>query len=163
MHFNNRFWTGKPHCGTQTPVILGYFEDSNLDILIEATPKTKADIKGGTFIHLDGHLNLLEIAQVPQAHIKDFQDITQFPVFNTNNIWIRTSALLAKLKQNQPDLPLIVNPKKIDDHNIIQLETAMGAAIKWFKKSQILVVSRHRFMPVKTREDLERVRKRLSP
>ena len=39
---------------------------------MEVTDKTKADIKGGTLIDYDGHVRLLEIAQVPPERMLFF-------------------------------------------------------------------------------------------
>ena len=56
-------------------------------------------------------------------------------------------------------LPLIVNRKTVDPGDksstpVIQLETAMGAAIGVFDGAVALHVPRHRFLPVKTTSDL---------
>ena len=60
-------------------------------------------------------------------------------------------------------LPMIVNRKTVDPGDkstpeVDQLETAMGAAIEVFDGAQALEVSRHRFAPVKTTNDLLVVR-----
>lgn len=57
------------------------------------------------------------------------------------------------------DLPLIVNRKTVDPRDpastpVIQLESAMGAAIGSFPGAQLLCVPRSRFVPVKTTNDL---------
>jgi UTP--glucose-1-phosphate uridylyltransferase len=56
-------------------------------------------------------------------------------------------------------LPLIVNRKTVDPRDadstpVIQLESAMGAAIGSFPGAQLLCVPRTRFVPVKTTDDL---------
>jgi UTP--glucose-1-phosphate uridylyltransferase len=56
-------------------------------------------------------------------------------------------------------LPLIVNRKTVDPNDpdstpIIQLETAMGAAVGVFEGARALRVPRSRFAPVKTTSDL---------
>ena len=61
------------------------------------------------------------------------------------------------------ELPLIVNRKNVDPTDpsspeVIQLETAMAAAIGVFEGAQALHVSRRRFAPVKTTDDLLVVR-----
>jgi UTP--glucose-1-phosphate uridylyltransferase len=60
-------------------------------------------------------------------------------------------------------LPMIVNRKTVDPSDkgspeVFQLETAMGAAIGVFDGAAALHVSRRRFSPVKTTEDLLGVR-----
>jgi UTP--glucose-1-phosphate uridylyltransferase len=57
------------------------------------------------------------------------------------------------------ELPLIINRKTVDPRDkssppVIQLESAMGAAIGSFKDAQLLCVPRARFVPVKTTDDL---------
>jgi UTP--glucose-1-phosphate uridylyltransferase len=57
------------------------------------------------------------------------------------------------------ELPLIVNRKTVDPRDsasppVIQLESAMGAAISSFAGAQLLLVPRTRFVPVKTTDDL---------
>ena len=45
---------------------------------MEVTDKTRADIKGGTLIHYEHKLRLLEIAQVPKQHVSGNKDIQPF-------------------------------------------------------------------------------------
>lgn len=135
--------------------ILGYFQKHHLDFLMETTPKTPADIKGGTVIRYQKKLFLLEKSQVPEKHIQEFEN---FPIFNTNNIWINLESLLTQMKQTPFSLPLISNQKMIHNRTVIQLETAMGAAIQYFNQPKILVVPRNRFFPVKNDSDLMLIR-----
>lgn len=53
--------------------ILQHMIDSQSEFIMEVTDKTKADIKGGTLIDYEGHIRLLEVAQVPNEHIEDFK------------------------------------------------------------------------------------------
>jgi len=52
------------------------------------------------------------------------------------------------------DIDVIVNYKKVDKKDIIQLETACGAAIQFFNNTKGVNVSRSRFLPVKSTSDL---------
>ena len=57
------------------------------------------------------------------------------------------------------ELPLIVNRKTVDPRDpsstpVVQLESAMGAAIESFAGASLLLVPRTRFVPVKTTDDL---------
>lgn len=67
--------------------------------------------QGGTLIQYDGKLRLLEIAQVPKAHVDEFKSVTKFKIFNTNNLWISLSAIKRLQEQNAMDMEIIVNPK----------------------------------------------------
>ncbi|KAJ5067698.1 utp--glucose-1-phosphate uridylyltransferase [Anaeramoeba ignava] len=134
--------------------IANYFHQKNLDFLIEVTPKTAADIKGGTLVNYNNHLTLLEIAQVPKSHISDFQSVFKFKTFNTNNIWVNLKVLKEKIEKQPLDLDIIQNHKELNGTRVIQFETAVGSAIKHFEKTTALNVPRTRFLPVKTTSDL---------
>lgn len=60
-----------------------------IEFVMEVTDKTRADVKGGTLIHFENKLRLLEIAQVPKEHVDDFKSVKTFKFFNTNNIWAK--------------------------------------------------------------------------
>ncbi|XP_015236430.1 UTP--glucose-1-phosphate uridylyltransferase-like isoform X1 [Cyprinodon tularosa] len=129
--------------------------DRRCEFIMEVTDKTRADVKGGTLIQYEDHLRLLEIAQVPKAHVDEFKSVTKFKIFNTNNLWISLPAIKRLQEKNSMDLEIIVNPKTLDGGlNVIQLETAVGAAIKSFKNAMGVNVPRSRFLPVKTSSDL---------
>ena len=146
--------------------ILGYFVKHLIPFMMEVAQRTSADRKGG---HLakdnDGRLILREIAQCNDADIDDFQNIDRYKYFNTNNIWINLAELKSMMVEYNDILPLplirnlkTVNPREPDSTSVYQLETAMGSAIKLFPKAQALLVSRERFIPVKTTSDLLIVR-----
>lgn len=136
--------------------ILQYVIDNNAEFIMEVTDKTRADVKGGTLIDYEGNIRLLEIAQVPSQHVDDFKSISKFKIFNTNNLWVNLPALKRVIEKNQLNLEIIVNPKVYDatGETIIQLETAVGAAIKHFEKAHGINVPRSRFLPVKGTADL---------
>ncbi|XP_065199927.1 UTP--glucose-1-phosphate uridylyltransferase isoform X1 [Planococcus citri] len=125
------------------------------EIVIELTEKTRADVKGGTIIRYEDKLRLLELIQVPKEHIEDFKSVKYFKYFNTNNIWINLSAMKKKVDEGLIDLEVMVNPKTtLNNINVIQLETAVGAAMKSFNGSLGINVPRSRFLPVKKTQDL---------
>uniref|UniRef100_A0A671RS42 UTP--glucose-1-phosphate uridylyltransferase n=1 Tax=Sinocyclocheilus anshuiensis TaxID=1608454 RepID=A0A671RS42_9TELE len=129
--------------------------DKRCEFVMEVTDKTRADVKGGTLTQYDGKLRLLEIAQVPKAHVDEFKSVTKFKIFNTNNLWISLPAIKRLHEKNAMDMEIIVNPKTLDGGlNVIQLETAVGAAMKSFDNALGINVPRSRFLPVKTTSDL---------
>jgi len=134
--------------------ILDLMISKSIPFLMEMTPKTSADVKGGTLYQQDGKLKLLEIARVPEEHLDEFCGQEKFKVFNTNNIWINLAQLKAKLEAGPMDLGVIVNQKKVGDLSVVQLETAIGSALDNFASAVGLTVSRDRFRPVKTTSDL---------
>lgn len=106
---------------------------TRLEFLMEVTNKTNADIKGGTLIQYENKLRLLELAQVPKEYLEEFKSVKKFKFFNTNNLWINLNAIVKVLNKGSMNLDIIVNNKSLDNNlNIIQLETAVGAAMKYF-------------------------------
>lgn len=145
------------------PAIPGFMANREIPFLIEATDRTEADRKGGhlAFDRRTGRLILRESAQCPPEEQSDFQDIAKYRYFNTNNLWIDIAALHTTIKSTGavPDLAPMVNRKPLnprDDSSaaVLQLETAMGAAVTSFEKASALRVPRARFAPVKTTDDL---------
>lgn len=122
---------------------------------MEVTDKTRADVKGGTLIQYEDKLRLLEIAQVPNEHVDDFKSVSQFKFFNTNNLWAKLDAINRVVEQGSLNMEIIVNYKHLSDGlNVIQLETAVGAAMKCFDGGIGVNVPRSRFLPVKKTSDL---------
>jgi len=152
---------------TVDPRLLHYFAESGLSFLMEVAQRTGADRKGGhlTRRQADNRLLLRESAQCPPADTEAFQDIARHRYFNTNNLWIRLDHLQEELRRNGGllPLPLIANQKTVDPRDgtstkVVQLETAMGAAIACFERAGAVLVPRSRFAPVKTTNDLLAVR-----
>lgn len=152
---------------TLDPRILTWFRRQGLPFLMEVAERTPADRKGGHLARrrADGRLVLRESAQCLPEDETAFQDIGLHRFFNTNNLWISLPALKAALAEHGGflPLPLIVNRKTVDPRDkastpVVQLESAMGAAVEVFEGAQALVVPRARFAPVKTTADLLVVR-----
>jgi UTP--glucose-1-phosphate uridylyltransferase len=133
---------------------LDVIEREDVDFLLEVTKRTEADRKGGSLVVRDGRVHLLEIAQVAPEQRHDFMNIRRFPVFNTNNVWVDLYAIDAALSRGDLGLTLIQNRKQIRGRRIIQIETAMGAAIACFPRARALLVGRDRFCPTKRVADL---------
>ncbi len=144
------------------PRILAWFAGQEIPFLMEVADRTAADRKGGHLARRanGGGLVLREVAQTDAADLDAFQDIGRHRFFNTNSIWLDLGALAARLERDGfLDLPMIVNHKTVDPSDagspaVVQLESAMGAAIDAFDGAQALRVPRSRFVPVKTTDDL---------
>jgi len=144
------------------PRILAHLVQTGAPFLMEVADRTASDRKGGHLARrrTDGGLVLREIAQTPDEDVDAFQDVSRHRYFNTNTLWVDLHALLAVLGDaGVIDLPMIVNRKTVDPSDkastpVIQLETAMGAAIGVFDGAAALRVPRSRFVPVKTTNDL---------
>ena len=136
--------------------ILKMLVEDKHEFLMEVTEKTRADVKGGTLVEYGGKLRLLEVAQVPKDHEEDFKSVKKFEVFNTNNLWINLAAIKRVVEEKSLDMEVIINSKILegDNRHIIQLETAIGAAMKCFDRSKGIKVPRSRFLPVKKTSDL---------
>ena len=86
---------------------------------------------------------------------------TRHPFFHTNNLWFDLEALAAELERTSGvlELPLIRNDKTVDPADssspeVVQIESAMGAAVAVFEGATAIEVERSRFLPVKTTNDL---------
>jgi len=147
--------------------ILSYFAEQGAPFMMEVADRTDADKKGG---HLakkkeGGGLTLRESAQCPKDDEKAFQDTTKYKYFNTNNLWVDLEKLKALFDANNGAIPLpvMLNDKTVDPRDkastkVIQLETAMGAAISAFEGAIALRIPRSRFAPVKKCDDLVALR-----
>jgi UTP--glucose-1-phosphate uridylyltransferase len=141
------------------PRILTWFAREELPFVSEVVDRTEADRKGGHLARRrdDGGLVLRETAQVPAEDQEAFEDIGRHRYFNANNIWVSLRALRDMLDRRGGvlGLPMIVNRKTVDPNDpdspeVVQLETAMGAAIGVFEGAEAVHVPRARFAPVKT-------------
>jgi UTP--glucose-1-phosphate uridylyltransferase len=144
--------------------IAAWLAAEQVPFALEATRGTAADRKGGHLACYEDRLVLRETAQVPDGD-DSFTDVERWRWYNTNNIWIDLRALkdLQAADPAAPDLPLIVNRKTVDPRDpdstpVIQLESAMGAAIGSIPGARATAVPRSRFAPVKTTNDLLVVR-----
>ena len=144
------------------PRILSWFAREELPFAMEVADRTQADRKGGHPARLRaGGLVLRETAQTPEEDLGALQDTERHRYFNANNVWLDLRALDRALRQRGGvlGLPMIVNEKTLDPADtsspkVIQLETAMGAAVGVFEGAAAIRVPRRRFTPVKTTNDL---------
>jgi UTP--glucose-1-phosphate uridylyltransferase len=144
------------------PRILAWMAREEIPFAMEVTRRTEADRKGGHIARVPGGGYLLrETAQTRDEDLPALQDINRHRYVNTNNLWLDLDVLRGVMEKQDGvlGLPLIVNRKTLDPGDkstpeVFQLETAMGAAIGVFDGAQPIAVSRRRFSPVKTTEDL---------
>lgn len=148
---------------TADPTVAGWFASTGAPFATEVCRRTPADRKGG---HLairkrDGQLVLRETAQTAPEETELFADISRHRYANTNNLWLDLRALADTLTASGGvlGLPLIRNNKTVDPADssspaVIQIETAMGAAVEVFPGAVALEVERARFVPVKSTNDL---------
>jgi UTP--glucose-1-phosphate uridylyltransferase len=148
---------------TLDPRIAAYVASAQIPFLMEVVQGIEADRKGGHIARrrADGQLVLRETAQTPPEDEESFRDYRHWRYYNPNNLWVDLRVLAGVLQQRDGviELPLIVNRKTVDPRDpssppVLQLESAMGAAIGSFPGAQLLRVPRPRFVPVKSTDDL---------
>ena len=148
---------------TVDPRIARLLADKQIPFLMEVVVGTVSERKGGHIARrrVDGQLVLRETAQTPPGDEESFRDYDHWRYYNTNNLWVDLRVLAEELERRHGvlELPLIVNRKTVDPRDpgsppVLQLESAMGAAIASFPGARVLCVPRTRFAPVKTTDDL---------
>ncbi|XP_034207522.1 UTP--glucose-1-phosphate uridylyltransferase isoform X2 [Prunus dulcis] len=123
--------------------ILNHLIHKKNEYCMEVTPKTLADVKGGTLISYEG-----------RVQVNEFKSIEKFKIFNTNNLWVNLNAIKRLVEADALKMEIIPNPKEVDGVKVLQLETAAGAAIRFFNHAIGINVPRSRFLPVKATSDL---------
>lgn len=143
--------------------LAGWFAGTGAPYAVEVCRRTAADRKGG---HLavrrsDGRIILRESAQTTEEDMSSFTDEHRHAFFNTNSLWLDLEQVLAVLTERGGvlGLTLIRNVKPVDPTDpgspeVVQIETAMGAAVGVFEGATVIEVERSRFLPVKTTNDL---------
>jgi len=143
--------------------IAGWFAASGAPYAAEMCLKTPADVKGGQLVvrKADGRIVQRETAQTHPDDLDVSLDPARHRYFHTNNLWFDLEALAAELDRTGGvlELPLIRNEKTVDPSDpsstpVIQIESAMGAAVAVFEGATAIEVGRERFLPVKTTSDL---------
>jgi UTP--glucose-1-phosphate uridylyltransferase len=145
------------------PAMMAWFAGTGAACAVEVCRRTLADVKGGHLVvrRSDGRLVLRETAQTPAEDAGHAADLERHRFFNTNNIWFDLEQV-AKVLDDRAGvlgLPLIRNVKTVDPTDptspqVIQIESAMGAAVEVFDGAVAIEVDRSRFRPVKTTDDL---------
>lgn len=148
---------------TCDPDIAAWLIANDIPYAAEVCERTANDRKGG---HLavrrsDGQLILRDSAMVAPGEDEYFQDNTLHTLFHANNLWVDLDVLARLLDERGGvlGLPVIVNRKTVDPTDagspkVIQIESAMGAAIEVFEGSRAISVPRNRFRPVKSTNEL---------
>ena len=148
---------------TPDPRVAEWFARSGAPFAIEAVRRTPSDRKGGHFARRtsDGRLVLRETAQTLDEDKDALADLSRHRFCSTNNLWFDLVAMRDELDRRDGilGLAMIKNLKTVDPADssspeVIQIETAMGAAIEVFEGAELIEVTRERFLPVKTTNDL---------
>ncbi|MEN5075632.1 UTP--glucose-1-phosphate uridylyltransferase [Isoptericola cucumis] len=143
--------------------IAAWFAASGAPYAAEMCRKSPADVKGGQLVvrKADGRIMQRETAQTHPDDMDAALDASRHPYFHTNNLWFDLEALAAELDRTGGvlELPLIRNDKTVDPTDasstpVVQIESAMGAAVAVFEGATAIEVGRERFLPVKKTSDL---------
>lgn len=143
--------------------IAAWFAAQEAGYAAEVVARTEMDTKGGHLVRRrsDGRLVLRETAQTSPEEMVHFMDADKHPYVNTNNLWFDLGRLRSMLREQGGvlPLPLIRNAKTVDPRDktstpVIQIETAMGGAVELFEDAVSIGVTRERFVPVKTTNEL---------
>jgi len=137
--------------------------------------RTRGDVQGGVLVEYVGGggggsgsgggaasggegasvVKLLELAQVPPERLADFSRLRPFSFFNTNNLWVSLKAVKALVAADALQAPVLVTERVVPGlGHVLELETAAGAAIEFFRRAVGVRVPRSRFLPVKSTADL---------
>src|SRR6478672_1273781 len=162
--FTQAFVSNSDNLGaTPDPDVAAWFAGSGAPFAIEAVRRTPSDRKGGHFARRrsDGRIVLRETAQTLDEDQEALGDLSRHRFCSTNNLWFDLAAMRDELDRRDGvlGLSMIKNVKTVDPADktspeVVQIETAMGAAIEVFEGSALIEVTRERFLPVKTTNDL---------
>lgn len=148
---------------TADPDIAAWLLAEQVPYAAEVCARTYNDRKGG---HLairksDGRMVLRDNGAVVPGEMDFFQDTELHTTFHTNNLWVNIERLHERLTATNGvlGLPMIVNHKTVDPTDktstpVVQIESAMGAAVEVFEGARAIMIPRSRFRPVKTTNEL---------
>jgi UTP--glucose-1-phosphate uridylyltransferase len=132
---------------TLDPALVGLHRSLGGAVTAELVSKRPGDAGGLPVRRPDGSLAIAEAFRVPEGFPHE-----QFPLFNTNTLWIDVAAL-----EQPAEYTWSVARKTVDDREAIQLERLVGE-LTWWHPSRYVHVPRDgaesRFVPVKDTEDL---------
>lgn len=133
---------------TVDPALFALHRRLGAKITVELVSKRPGD-KGGMPVVHQGRLVLAEAFRLPPEFPQD-----QFPLFNTNTLWIDVDAL-----EGHFPWTWCVARKHVEGQEAIQFERLIGE-LTWWHPTQYVHVPREgsqtRFIPVKDYEDLQR-------
>ncbi|KAJ8492943.1 hypothetical protein OPV22_014664 [Ensete ventricosum] len=140
--------------------ILNHLIHNQNEYCMEVTPKTLADVKGGTLISYEGRVQIVvsmyiknqveTLAYTCAISPRSFLRLHKFLML----IWVNLKAIKRLVEADALKMEIIPNPKEVDGVKVLQLETAAGAAIRFFGHAIGINVPRSRFLPVKATSDL---------
>jgi len=133
---------------TLDPALVGLHRSLGGAVTAELVSKRPGDAGGLPVRRADGSLAIAEAFRVPEGFPHE-----QFPLFNTNTLWIDVAALEAPGSYTWS-----VARKSVEGREAIQLERLIGE-LTWWQPSRYVHVPRDgaasRFVPVKDLDDLD--------
>ena len=132
---------------TLDPALAGLHRELGGEITAELVSKRPGDVGGLPVRRADGSLAIAEAFRVPEGFPHE-----QFPLFNTNTLWIDLPALAAP-----SGFTWCIARKSVGERTAIQFERLVGE-LTWWHPSRYVHVPREdaesRFVPVKDGDDL---------
>jgi len=140
---------------TLDPALVGLHRSLGGSVTAELVSKRPGDAGGLPVRRADGSLAIAEAFRVPEGFPHE-----QFPLFNTNTLWMDVAALEAPGSYTWS-----VARKSVDEREAIQLERLIGE-LTWWQASRYVHVPRDgaasRFVPVKDTDDLEAAQEQIA-
>ncbi|TYI63907.1 hypothetical protein E1A91_D09G048900v1 [Gossypium mustelinum] len=75
-----------------------------------------------------------------------FKSKEKFKIFNTNNLWVNLNAIKRLVEADVLKMEIIPNPKEVNGIKVLQLETVVGATIRFFDHAIGINIPRSRFL-----------------
>jgi UTP--glucose-1-phosphate uridylyltransferase len=133
-----------------SPLVLGHHLDRGLEATVEVAPKLPGDVGGAPYL-LDGRVQVVEHLRFPPGFDPDVVD-----VLSTHTFTLRASALERDLEL-EPYYVL----KEVQGRPAVQVERLLGDVTALLSTGYVRVARtgvEGRFLPIKSRQDLERRR-----
>ena len=132
---------------TLEPALAALHRELGGAITVELVAKRPGDHGGIPVRRADGSLALAETFRLPPAFPAD-----DFPLFNTNTLWVDLAAL-----EGEHEWTWSAAKKEVDGREAIQFERLVGE-LTWWNETRYVKVPRDgsesRFVPIKDRDDL---------
>ena len=125
--------------------------DRGAAISVESVPRLEADT-GGCIAVVDDKPVIVEGFRLPED-----VSAADYPEFNTNTIWLDLRALEEPLELQWFEVRRKLALPSQEQLAIVQFEQLIGQATELVPSAYLCVSREKRFLPVKTREDLERL------
>jgi UTP--glucose-1-phosphate uridylyltransferase len=124
---------------------------------VEVVERLPGDAGGCVALHpVTGRPAIIEGFRLPEG-----VDLGHYPHFNTNTLWFRLEALARPIDLQWFPVRKTISLGGAEPSAVVQFERLIGQASELVSSSYIVVDRTERFLPIKTRADLQTHRDRL--